>query len=761
MRFIKPKLTFILSFLFLSLIFLIIQPNLARAQEQDYSENVEINFKMTEFGENQIENKNAIGHLNLTFPDSNWNLLDLDLNFSNIKLEREVKTIEDHDRNFRIIEKFNKKYGFSVQINLAEPTIVYGVYIHGAKSTDAQKNITLRIQGFNEVSNSPNSTSYTDSLTLNISDTIGWYKQKFPNPISLNPGNYSLILNGSSITSPQDRYYWSYNDIDPIYPNLYTSQYDGNSWSEGINNSTFLYRLIQKVNRSYNPEDINMTVYLNNTDYKVNNSIEASSGLVSLKNLDLQVNNSYLTLPVYNNESILLNYTYTYCLKIYNQFDSKGYLQIYKNKDSKWTITPEIDPCLCNYSIKFSFPESWYKLDIFQNSINITSEIVYNHEENYILILNETINSNDDFLFIGYSENLDIPVNLPKVEYNVGQEIFLSVDTEGLNGNLNIKIINSIGFKISEEQRIISSVIEEFSYKLSDDAHDGEYEVLIFWNNQTNAGVNFAQFQVNAIAKESGEDPQNGIFIDPSILISIILIGSVSTGSALSGYEVIKRFKEKSKQKNQEMINQCHDALNTEFILISMRDSGVDIFSESFGENKMNPTLISGFLEAIANFGIELTDSKRSAQTIKLQYEEYTIYMAEYKNIRLIFVLRDNPSENFSTHLKELLNSIYSEYGDTFENFNGDVRKLRGIKNILNNNSKFAMIAKLKINPHHGENLSKMEENLVQKARRIIKNKKINYFYATHLLPKRSCDTKTAQTLLKLINKKIFVPLGS
>ena len=177
--------------------------NNAHAQSNGDSLTILTNFSMLEFGEKNGTNEN-VGSIDIEIPSSSWNFTDIQLNFTDIKLEQEIKTIEDQEYSFsgRIFNRnpAQKMFALGVQINLTEATIIKGVYIFGYKSPETTELIDVQLRGYDNLNNKPNSTIYS-SVNFNVSVDRGWYLQNFSNPISLSPGNYYLVLNGYNIIS--------------------------------------------------------------------------------------------------------------------------------------------------------------------------------------------------------------------------------------------------------------------------------------------------------------------------------------------------------------------------------------------------------------------------------------------------------------------------------------------------------------------------------------------------------------------------------
>ena len=232
--------------------------NLSHAQVNGDSFTLQSKFEMIEFLELN-DKKSNISSINIDIPSSNCTITDIGLNFTDIKLEREVNTIENNDTSVLTVDKFC--HGLAVQINISKPTTLFGVemYIHRAPAVFG--GIFVQLNNYSSILQEPTNIIPDSQIELNVTPNLDWYIQTFPSPINLPIGNYCLVLNGTNIgTSPQPYYRWFNNDFNPKYPELFSWEYKSGSWVSGVKNRVLLHKLIQKTDTIYNPQSINMTV---------------------------------------------------------------------------------------------------------------------------------------------------------------------------------------------------------------------------------------------------------------------------------------------------------------------------------------------------------------------------------------------------------------------------------------------------------------------------------------------------------------------
>ena len=720
------------------------------SQSGNESLKISQNFDMFEFTEISDAKEN-ISSIDIEFPLLKWNITDIELNFTDIKLNCEIKTIEDEEFGSKLIYNKNptqKRLALGVQLNISIPTVIYGVYIYGYKGTGTDEIIKFQIMGYDEENNKPNDTIYR-TLDLNMSFNPNWYYQNFStNPITLPKGNYSLVMNGTEISSKNTKYYWILNNINALIPNLHTSEYE-NSWSNGDINSTFLYKLVQKVERSYNPEDINMTAEINGNLLKILNGVEPGLGNLTLLNTDFYSNDENFHIPIYNNNSIQLIFNLSYSIRIYNKFISNGSITIRESSDILWSLEPSINRCDGNYSVRLEYPLSWYNLTVFKDGFNITLSdgVVINGHAIYIL--NDIITEGAKWNIIATSKNVDFDLNLPKTVFEGGQHIKISVGAPEVKGNLLFVLIDALNFEEYTEEVEVSSDKITFFYELPSRPPTGEWKILVFWFCDTDAGV-----QIEKLSVIVHSDPLIVTLVSIIIIIISIIAGFIS-------YQLKKRYKIIKEAGRKKIFNKYMNVLNLNYIMISAKKSGLNVYEESFVGEKLDPTLISGYLAAINIFGIEITNSYEQSQTVvKLDYKNLKILMSDFKDFRINVILKENPSNDFLRAITSISYKIDSKYGKLIENFNGNSSNFIGIRELIEKHLYISFISPLKISKTENIKLSQSETLMFIKAKRIMKKNNLHYIFTTFLMPNQIFNLKNAEIISNLIEKKVLKPIN-
>ncbi|MCK4479359.1 MAG: hypothetical protein KAV01_02435 [Candidatus Lokiarchaeota archaeon] len=200
------------------------------------------------------------------------------------------------------------------------------------------------------------------------------------------------------------------------------------------------------------------------------------------------------------------------------------------------------------------------------------------------------------------------------------------------------------------------------------------------------------------------------------------------------------------------------DILNLNYFIVSDKNSGLTIYEQPFAGKKLDGALISGFLQAIRAFGIEITDADEQSRSIRLDYQNSKILMSDFKNARLILLMEENPSQDFLDSINALSNDIEEKYGILLEDFDGNITQFSGIKDLLEQHLHPSLIYPLKVTPQD-KRIKSDEKTMINRALEIMKEKNTDYFFVSFLLTKKKgFQVRDAETILNLIHKKIFQP---
>ncbi|MHA2284034.1 MAG: hypothetical protein ACXAC5_24615 [Promethearchaeota archaeon] len=690
----------------------------------------------------------SVNSLGFSFPSESWNLTSLELNFTDITFHREIVEVES-EVLLSAPKRLNKgTTGYAVQINITETIEIYSVHLYGREVNPATTtNITVQINGYDSLLDEPNATIY-GSEELNMSSSFGWYVQTFSAPILLNEGNYTLILNGTDmLPSDSASYYWNFNEEAPSNPNLFSWEYKG-GWETGITGEPFLYKLDQRITSEFFPENHNMTAEIGQNYYTISNGPSPGTGSLNITET-FSPHDTQLSIPIINNKSSAI-FNVTHAFSARNYLSSEGLLTIQEGIENEWKLTPNIQRFYNNYSVKFEYPLQWENLIVKRNDVDISSSVYINTTNKIILLHNNTITDGATWEIIANSPNVGITLNVPKTTFQPEQVLAFSLLPPINPGNLTYILMNSLGFKEYNETMEITQITSEeivLSYILSSNPNEGIYKAYIYWYDNENAGITTQEFQVNV-----------PFVLDP-IFILIIVVGSVLISAvSFTSYKLVKRSRKIREEYRLKIYNKYMDVSNLDYFIIIEKRTGLPIYEQILASKNIGASLITGFLEAIRTFGIELTGANEQSQTIKLEYRQSKIIMSEFKNFRILLIMKENPSQDFLDSIKALSYEIDTTYGDQIVNFTGNISNFKDVGELLDKHLETSLIYPLYLETQNIK-VNSEEKSLISRAINIMEKKNTNYFFVSHLLStKKGFQVKDAETILKLIDKKIFQP---
>jgi hypothetical protein len=193
--------------------------------------------------------------------------------------------------------------------------------------------------------------------------------------------------------------------------------------------------------------------------------------------------------------------------------------------------------------------------------------------------------------------------------------------------------------------------------------------------------------------------------------------------------------------------------------MVTDKRSGLNVYTQNFIDKEIDASLISGFLQAIHSFGIELIKVEDQSQIIKLEYKDSIVLMSEFVNVRLILIMKERPSRFFLYSIEDLTYQIYKNYGNMISSFNGDIKQFQSIEELLKKNLNLTFIYPLKIAP-----IEKLEKIRITQNERIYINKAVSWmktnnqdhFLIRSLLNGKECNPKDVELILNLLEKNIF-----
>ena len=397
------------------------------------------------------------------------------------------------------------------------------------------------------------------------------------------------------------------------------------------------------------------------------------------------------------------------------------------------------------YSVEIVYPQVWTNIEVLRNGFDVTGEVYVDTANHTIAIFNDTIYSDADWAINANSPLTGFDITAQATTYEPDQLLQFSVTPPSQTGKMTFIFADSQGFMLYSDNISVSSE-NEFSYQIPTNPVEDSYYAYIFWNNQTHAGLYIQEYDIYVPFKLTTQQ-----------LIAIIA-GSIML--PLAGFVTVSAVRKSNRKKEaarQKILNKYQDVLHLEHIIIADKKSGLDIYDESISGKGVQATLVTGFLEAIRSFGIELTNSDKESQTIKLEYQNSKILMSEFKNIRTTLIMTENPSQDFVDSVKNLSEEIEEKYRDHLANFKGNTTVFRNLNFFIAKHLNTSLIYPLRLNVNRKSRMTSMQKSVVNKVKSIIKQNDSDYFYVSQLFTeKKGFQLGWGVSILKLIDKGIF-----
>ncbi|MBY8987602.1 MAG: hypothetical protein KGD61_04030, partial [Candidatus Lokiarchaeota archaeon] len=320
-----------------------------------------------------------------------------------------------------------------------------------------------------------------------------------------------------------------------------------------------------------------------------------------------------------------------------------------------------------------------------------------------------------------------------------------------LNGNYTFILNDPFHDKIYTSNKSIytPSDSNSLTYIIPSSALDGDYKAFVYWFNGTDAGIETQVFTVIL-----------PFIIDWTLVIGIVVIVGLVSAVTTSSIILAKKNKRKKLAVKEKTINKFMDILNLNYVIIIEKKSSLNVYDQAFTEKKFNSTLVSGFLEAIRNFGLDITGAEERSQTVKLEYQNSKILMSDFKHFRLIFIMKELPSPQFYEVIDDLSLEIEEKYGTYLKEFKGNLQPFEGIENLLRKHMGTSFLYPLKLSGTGSMKITPTEKTLINKAIDLMKKNQLDYFYVSQFIREKTFDSKEIEALYSLIIKRVFNPFN-
>ncbi|MHA1369477.1 MAG: hypothetical protein ACTSRA_07190, partial [Promethearchaeota archaeon] len=260
-------------------------------------------------------------------------------------------------------------------------------------------------------------------------------------------------------------------------------------------------------------------------------------------------------------------------------------------------------------------------------------------------------------VFHGLS-NESINFGYVKVTYKRGSDVFYTKNYTDVDGDGIFVVIIPADFQHPDEDAALNfQWISTSNNYLSTPESETTIEI----------SIRFVSKQINLIA----------LFV----IIGLIAIVGITYGVIQN--KVVKPRRLQRANTLRRISSAFEDAANIQHVFIIHIISGTCLFFKSFGQETIDPDLISGFLTAVQSFGTEISGTKTSRSLEGLTYQDYKIIVGEGKYVRLALALASEASMILRSLVPEFIQLFEERYESVLQNWRGDLTLFKDASRLI------------------------------------------------------------------------------
>jgi hypothetical protein len=614
-------------------------------------------------------------------------------------------------------------------------------------------------------------------------------------------GNYTFILvdtNGLEVyndtkVEPTGEFFFNYSLPLNANTGIWSAYiFWNNNTDAGMQNQSFQITDGDPPLWAYPPSNANITY---GSDFSYNVTAYDDQSLIDnfLLSDDLNFNISIVEDLDYNATAEITNTTSLspgeYLLTIYvndtqgNTKNATIKISVFDNDPPEWDMIPT------NINISFGLDfyfnvtayDEWFDIDFWLNdlenfSISIVEDWGYNAtaeitnttslspgEYPLTIYVNDTQGNTNNVSIIITVFDEDPPnwVTSPKDQsvpyggtfsYSISaRDQWFDIDSIWLSdyNNFKVTIIEDLGQIITAEITNSSQLSHE------------EYLLTIYVNdtkgNTNNATIKITVYNSGSDSSTFFPPQQTQSNINNSLPIIIIL--GVVAGVGGASYLGINKIRKDRKLYQKTFKNKAIAILNLKDVIVIAKKSGLNIYEEHYSGRQIDATLVSGFLEAIRSFGVEITGTQKETKLFSLEYQKSIVIMSEYKNFRLIFIMSKKPSKGFLNNINDLSLDIEEKYGEKIKKYSHDIKAFKGIHELIQKHLNTAFISPLQIIESEDMTLDSTEQDILKQAKRFMKENGLDYFFTSFLFSEEDIEPEEVEAIFNLIGRGILNPI--
>ncbi|MDD1777344.1 MAG: hypothetical protein LUQ65_04175 [Candidatus Helarchaeota archaeon] len=195
--------------------------------------------------------------------------------------------------------------------------------------------------------------------------------------------------------------------------------------------------------------------------------------------------------------------------------------------------------------------------------------------------------------------------------------------------------------------------------------------------------------------------------------------------------------------------SQIADLSNLSHILVIYKQSGIELFSQTFAYEHLDSTLLSGLLEAMNIMGSKIG---AKGKLRRLEYEKYRILIHEGRWIRGFAMSKEEPSAFLEDALTVFVKRFENKFAGSLMDFRGEVSKFEAAVELVDECFCIALIYPMTSawDGQNPEELTDLEKKILEIAKEVCVEK------GTFLIPDlieilRGKLKKSPDTLLSIV----------
>jgi len=211
---------------------------------------------------------------------------------------------------------------------------------------------------------------------------------------------------------------------------------------------------------------------------------------------------------------------------------------------------------------------------------------------------------------------------------------------------------------------------------------EGTFTINVTFTGSSLVQAAFASSSSFPVISPTTLATQNAI----QLAIYIAIIAAIATVAYVTVSRGIIRPRQRARQAELVgLMNRFEDARNIQLLMVINKESGTEIYSKSLSGVPVDPTLVSGFLQAITSFGTEFFPDERARKMKEakaasgknmfevqtLEFHHFKIVMQESPVLRVALLLLKTPSQRILNALTKFTEKTDARFGKNIDQLKG------------------------------------------------------------------------------------------